>query len=149
LGTEPLLSPVIAIATHTDHGEGYWRKSGLISLRWRSRPVDHRLGELQKVVDIGEIRSQPDRNTERPLLVTVNDVEKLLICQSLFIAKYWGQIFAHQAKGDLAHTGIAKTAAAQRDATLVGLLSDIWSAREPSPHQSLRDTSARFPLQAA
>ena len=88
MGAEPLLSPVIAIAAHTEPGYGSWHQQGLICRRRRSRPIDDSLGKLQKVVDIGEIRRQPDRNAECPLLAIVNDVEKLLIRHAPFLAKY-------------------------------------------------------------
>src|SRR5712691_1328434 len=59
----------------------------LLCRRRRSKPVDDGLGKLERVVDIGEIRHQPDRNAECPLLPTVNDVEKLLVRHALFLAK--------------------------------------------------------------
>jgi hypothetical protein len=63
---------------------------------------------LQKVVDIGEIRHQPYRNAQRPLLLIVNEVEKLLIGQALFLAKDRGQLLTRQAQSNLAYTWIAK-----------------------------------------
>ena len=87
MGTEPLLLPGIARATRTDPGEGLWQKPGLLCRRSRSTPVDDGPGKLQEVVDIGKIRRQSDRNTERSLLAIVNDVEKLLIRHTLFLAK--------------------------------------------------------------
>ena len=88
MGTEPLLLLGIAIATRTHSGEGPWQKPALLCRRSRSKPVDDGVGKLEKVVDIGEIRRQPNRNTERSLLTTVNDVEKLLIRHAFFLAKY-------------------------------------------------------------
>ena len=87
MGAEPLLSPVIAIATRTGPGEGSWHQQGLICRRRRSRAIDDCLGKLQKVVNIGEIRRQPNRYAECPLLAIVNDVEKLLIRHTPFLAK--------------------------------------------------------------
>src|SRR5205085_6972873 len=103
---------------------GPCRKPGLLYRRRRSRPVDEALSKLQKVVDIGEICRQPNRNAQCPLLPILNAVEKLLIGHALFLAKDRGQFLARQAQSDLAHAGITKTAAAQREPTLVGLLLD-------------------------
>src|SRR5438876_982394 len=132
MGAEPLLSPVIAIATRTGPGEGSWHQQGLICRRRRSRPIDDCLGKLHKMVDIGEIRRQPDRNAECPLLPIVNDVEKLLVRHAPFVAKYRGQILTHHAQGDLTHSWIAKTAAAHREPILVGVLLDRITIQDHS-----------------
>src|SRR5438270_12252041 len=87
MGTEPLLLQGIAIATRTEPGEGPCRKPGLLCRRRRSRPVDDALGKLQKMVDIGEIRRQPNRHAQCSLLPIINAVEKLLIGHALFLAK--------------------------------------------------------------
>src|SRR2546421_7201709 len=82
------------------------------------------LGKLQKMVDIGEICRQPNRNAECPLLAIINEVEKLLIGHALFLAKDRGELLTLQAQGDLTHAGITKTATAYREPTPVGLLLD-------------------------
>src|SRR5205807_7336939 len=61
---------------------------------------------------------------ECPLLAIINDVEKLLIGHALFLAKYRGQLLARQAQSNLAHAWITKTATANREPTLVGVLLD-------------------------
>ena len=132
MGTEPLLLLGIAIATRTHSGEGPWQKPALLCRRSRSKPVDDGLGKLQKVVDIGKIRRQSDRNTERSLLAIVNDVEKLLIRHTLFLAKGRGQILAHQAQGDFTHAWITKAAAAHREPGPVGLLLDRITIKDCS-----------------
>jgi hypothetical protein len=87
IGTEPLLSPGIVIATDTDGGNDFWCKLARQDRRWRNGTIDHALGKLEQVVDIGEIGCQPNRNTECPLLPIINYVKKLLIGQALFMAK--------------------------------------------------------------
>lgn len=82
------------------------------------------------MVDIGEIRRQPNRNTERPLLLIVNEVEKLLIGYALFLAKDRGQFLARQGQSNLAHAGVAKTATAHRNPVLAGFLLDRIAIQE-------------------
>src|SRR5947209_13989229 len=120
MGTEPLLPPGIAIAARADPGEGPWQKPGLLCRRSRSKPVDDGPGKLQEVVDIGEIRRQPNRHAQCPLLAIINTVEKLLIGHALFLAKDRGYLFAPQAQGHLAHAWITKTATAHREPMVIG-----------------------------
>jgi len=132
MGTEALLLLGIARATCTDSGEGPWQKPSLLCRRSRSTPVDDGPGKLQEVVDIGKIRRQSNRHAERSLLAIVNDVEKLLIGHTPFLAKYPGQILTPKAQGDLTHAWIAKTAAAQREPMLIGLLLDRITIKDGS-----------------
>ena len=87
MGAEPLPSPGIVIATYTDGGNTFWGKLARHDRRWRNGTIDHGLDKLLKAIDIGEIRRQSDRNTQCPLLAIINDVQKLLIGQALFLAK--------------------------------------------------------------
>ena len=73
------------------------------------------LGKLQEVVDIGEIRCQPHRNAERPLLAAVNDVAELLMGHAPLVPEDRGQILTRQTQSDLAYARITETPAAHRE----------------------------------
>jgi hypothetical protein len=119
-----LLNATISVSTCTYSGEGLFRQrrpAGLLLSRRRSPPVDERRRKLHKLVDIGKIGRQTNRNAQRTLFLMINDMQKLLKGHALFLSEAVGEVLTHKAEGDFTDPWIAETATPHRNPTQIGL----------------------------